>query len=556
MDSQDIPSLELAKKQKRSRSEPKKFTKNNLNKEQNSHDSIDRNYPIDNNDVHDQIDCLEDQTQHKEHDRSHDRPNDRDQQYKSHDREQEKVQERVRERSREWAKDSSKDSSKEWAKESEVEREKERDRENVRKINIPKNINFNEIKSKSSEDLMDLAENLDIPDPSSFKFNDLLVKVVRRYTELGCSINSTGVLEMMHEGHGFLRSPELNYISTQFDILIPGQKARKWNLKAGDLIVTQIKPPKDNEKYFSATNILLINSKTNTLKHRVHFENLTPLYPQRKINLEMETGSKEDISLRICDLMVPIGFGQRALIIAQPRAGKTVLMQNMAHAISKNHPDVELMVLLIDERPEEVTDMKRSVKGEVISSTFDEPANRHIQIAELIIEKAKRLVEQGKDVVLFLDSITRLARAYNTVTPSSGKILTGGIDASAMEGPKRIFGSARNTEEQGSLTIIATALDKNKSQMDYYILQEFAGTGNCEIYLDKALADKRIYPALEITNSGTRNEERFFDDVEMQRRWAIRRVVIPMGAASGIDFLSAKIKSTKNNADLFRSLNG
>lgn len=425
------------------------------------------------------------------------------------------------------------------------------------KIEVPKVVLLNDLHSKSLQDQMDLAAQLNVvKDPASFKGFDLVVKICRKYMELGSLIKAEGVLDVLNEGHGFLRFSEINYTFTQFDVFIPGQKIRKWNLKGGDVVLCSIRPPKDNEKYFSVSNLELTNGDSKSVRHRVNFENLTPIYPDEKINFELENGSSEDISLRICDLMVPIGFGQRALIIAQPRAGKTILMQNMAHAITKNHPEVYLMVLLIDERPEEVTDMKRSVKGEVISSTFDEPAARHIQIAEIAIEKAKRLVENGKNVVLFLDSITRLARAYNTVMPSSGKILTGGIDASAMEGPKRIFGSARNTEEKGSLTIIGTALDKNKSQMDYYILQEFAGTGNCEIYLDKALADKRVYPALEITTSGTRNEDRFFKtETEMQKRWAIRRVVIPMGASAGIEFLTSRIKASKNNADLFKSMN-
>lgn len=419
-------------------------------------------------------------------------------------------------------------------------------------------IDFSSIKNKKHYELMELAESLGIEEPATFKHHDLVVQIIRTYIEQNQEVVAQGVLEIMQEGFGFLRFPEINYTITTFDIFMQGQKIRKWNLKSGDLITTQLKAPKDNEKYFAATNLYTVNGKpAETLKHRVNFEQLTPIYPTEKINFELNTGSAEDISLRACDLVVPVGFGQRALIIAQPRTGKTVLMQNMAHAIVKNHPDVELLVLLIDERPEEVTDMKRSVKGEVISSTFDEPATRHIQIAELVIEKAKRMTESGKDVVLFLDSITRLARAYNTVTPSSGKILTGGIDASAMEGPKKIFGSARNTEEQGSLTIIGTALDKNKSQMDYYILQEFSGTGNCELFLDRNLSDRRIYPAIDITLSGTRNEEKFFEtENELHKRWAIRKIIIPMGPIEGMSFLIDKIKHTKSNKHLFDTMNG
>lgn len=419
-------------------------------------------------------------------------------------------------------------------------------------------IKFNDLKKMKQDELLDLAESLGIEDPSSYKTYDLIGCIIRKYIEEGKDVIAEGILEIMNEGFGFLRSPDLNYVITPYDIFLQGQKIRKWNLKAGDLVKTQIKAPKDNEKYFAATNIFLANNhKLESLKGRVNFEQLTPIYPTSKINFELGTKSAEDISLRACDLVVPIGFGQRALIIAQPRTGKTVLMQNMAHAIVKNHPNVELLVLLVDERPEEVTDMKRSVKGEVISSTFDEPATRHIQIAELVIEKAKRLVELGKDVVLFLDSITRLARAYNTVMPSSGKILTGGIDASAMEGPKKIFGAARNTEEQGSLTIIGTALDKNKSQMDYYILQEFSGTGNCELFLDRNLSDRRIYPAIDITLSGTRNEEKFFEnEMEMHKRWAIRKIIIPMGPIEGMSFLLDKLKHTDSNKSLFDTMNG
>lgn len=306
--------------------------------------------------------------------------------------------------------------------------------------NSPNTIRFNEIIKMNQEQLMDLAESLGIEEPSSFKTHDLIIQIVKSYIDDNKDVVAEGILEIMQEGYGFLRSADINYIITPFDIFLQGQKIRKWNLKPGDIIKTQIKAPKDNEKYFAATNIYAANNQTmDSLKGRVNFERLTPIYPEDKINFELGTKTAEDVALRACDLVVPIGFGQRALIIAQPRTGKTMLMQQMAHAIVKNHPEAELLVLLIDERPEEVTDMKRSVKGEVISSTFDEPASRHIQIAELVIEKAKRMVELGKDVVLFLDSITRLARAYNTVTPSSGKILTGGIDASAMEGPKKIF---------------------------------------------------------------------------------------------------------------------
>ncbi|WP_342262233.1 transcription termination factor Rho [Alphaproteobacteria bacterium endosymbiont of Tiliacea citrago] len=418
-------------------------------------------------------------------------------------------------------------------------------------------MDFNELKSKKLADLLELGEQLKIEDPYSYKLHDLFTLILKRYIYNGSVVIVKGVLEIVSDaGHAFLRFPDINYKITSFDIFVPGQKVRKANIKTGDILEAVIKYPRETEKNFNLANILTINGENgDSKKNRVNFEQLTPLYPIDKINFELEDASKEDLVLRACDLVVPIGFGQRALIIAQPRTGKTILMQNMANAITKNHPEVELMVLLIDERPEEVTDMKRSVRGEVISSTFDEAASRHIQIAELTIEKAKRMVEQGSDVVLFLDSITRLARAYNTVTPSSGKVLSGGIDAHAMEGPKKIFGAARKTEEKGSLTIIGTALDKNKSQMDFYILQEFAGTGNCELYLDPNLANKRVYPAIDIIQSGTRNEDKFFKaESELNKRWAIRKIMLSMGS-EGMPFLLSKLKTTKNNKELFEIIN-
>lgn len=421
-----------------------------------------------------------------------------------------------------------------------------------------KTVSYNELRIQKQTQLMDLAESMGIEEPSSFKLHELLSVIIKKYIEKDYEVIAKGFLEIIPEGFGFLRIAETNYKTSNLDVLMQGQKIRKWNIKAGDFITGRLKMPKDNEKYFGIESLVSANELKceKKLKNRLNFENLTPLYPEKKINFEFGNGTTEDACLRACDLIVPIGFGQRALIIAQPRTGKTILMQQMAHAIAKNHPEVELMVLLIDERPEEVTDMKRSVQGEVISSTFDEPASRHIQIAELVIEKAKRMVEDGKDVVLFLDSITRLARAYNTVTPSSGKVLSGGIDASAMEGPKKIFGSARKTEEQGSLTIIGTALDKNKSQMDNYILQEFSGTGNCELFLDRNLSDRRIYPAIDITLSGTRNEDKFFENgQELQRRSAIRQITIPMGPIEGMNFLMKIIKDSKDNTTLLANLN-
>lgn len=424
-------------------------------------------------------------------------------------------------------------------------------------VNSTKKVSFNELKARSHAELIEFADSVKIEDPYSYKLVDLVFLIVQYYINNNYDVVVSGIVEIVSDnGYGFLRFPEINYRMTAFDIFLPGQKLRKANIKSGDIIEGIVRLPKENEKNLNLSQIIKINGENcDSKRNRVNFEDLTPLYPEDKINFELEDGSEKDIMLRACDLVVPIGFGQRALIIAQPRTGKTILMQTMANAITKNHPNVKLMVLLIDERPEEVTDMKRSVKGEVISSTFDESANRHIQIAELTIEKAKRMVENGEDVVLFLDSITRLARAYNTNTPSSGKVLSGGIDANAMEGPKKIFGSARKTEEKGSLTIIGTALDKNKSQMDFYILQEFAGTGNCELYLDQNLANRRIYPAIDIIQSGTRNEDKFFKaDGELNKRWAIRKIMLSM-SSEGMAFLIGKLKTTKNNKELFEIIN-
>lgn len=434
--------------------------------------------------------------------------------------------------------------------------------QNNLEVNSPKEskkkFSYNELKNKKPADLVELAEKIGIEDPFEFKHNELVAQIIKTYVEKGHDVVVEGILEIASDAnHGFLRFSDVNYKITPLDIFINTQKIRKWNIKCGDLVSAYIKVPAQNEKHFTISNLISVNNEHfEKLKTRTNFENLTPLYPKEKIKFEIDESSKENIVLRACDLIVPMGFGQRALIIAQPRTGKTVLMQNMAHAIKKNHPDVVIMALLIDERPEEVTEMARSLKGEVISSTFDEPAYRHIQIAELAIEKAKRMVELGKDVVIFLDSITRLARAYNTVTPSSGKVLSGGIDSNAMEGPKRIFGAARKTEEKGSLTIIGTALDKNKSQMDNYILQEFAGTGNCELFLDPNLGNRRIYPAIDITASGTRNEELLFkNELEINLRWAIRKIIIPMGPIEGMNYLLGKIKATKTNMELFQNMN-
>jgi len=362
-------------------------------------------------------------------------------------------------------------------------------------------------------------------------------------------------LEVLPDGFGFLRSPDANYLAGPDDIYVSPSQIRRFGLKKGDTVEGQIRAPKSSERYFALLKVSKVNFEdNNNAYHRVHFDNLTPLYPEEKLDLEVENETKE-FSTRTIEMVAPMGKGQRALIVAPPRTGKTVLLQNVAHAITCNHPEVYLMVLLIDERPEEVTDMQRSVKGEVVSSTFDEPAARHVQLAEMVIEKAKRLVEHKKDVVILLDSITRLARAYNTVVPSSGKVLTGGVDANALQRPKRFFGAARNIENGGSLTIIATALIETGSRMDEVIFEEFKGTGNSEIVLDRKIADKRIYPAIDITKSGTRKEELLVDRATLSKMWVLRRIINPMGTIDSMEFLLSKFKETKNNAEFFNSMN-
>jgi transcription termination factor Rho len=361
---------------------------------------------------------------------------------------------------------------------------------------------------------------------------------------------------VLQDGFGFLRSPEANYLPGPDDIYVSPSQVRRFGLRTGDTVEGQIRSPKDGERYFALLKVNSINfDEPDKLRHRINFDNLTPLYPDEKIKLELDDPTKKDLTTRVIDLITPLGKGQRALIVSPPRTGKTVMLQNIAHAVAANHPEVYLLVLLIDERPEEVTDMARTVKGEVVSSTFDEPAVRHVQVAEMVIEKAKRLVEHKRDVVILLDSITRLARAYNTVVPSSGKVLTGGVDANALQRPKRFFGAARNIEEGGSLTIIATALIDTGSRMDEVIFEEFKGTGNSEIVLDRKVADKRTFPALDITKSGTRKEELLVDKAVLSKMWVLRRVLMPMGPMDGLEFLIDKLKQSKNNADFFDAMN-
>ena len=417
-------------------------------------------------------------------------------------------------------------------------------------------LNLQDLKNKKPEELLEYGEQLGIENASVLRKQDLMFAILKEYADQDVQIFGEGVLEVLQDGFGFLRSPEANYLPGPDDIYVSPSQIRRFALKTGDTVEGQIRSPKDNERYFALLKVSKINfEEPETARHRVTFENLTPLYPEEKLNLESDDPTRKDLSTRIIELVSPLGKGQRALLTSPPRAGKTVLMQNIAHAIEFNHPEVFLMVLLIDERPEEVTDMQRSVKGEVISSTFDEPATRHVAVAEMVIEKAKRLVEQKRDVVILLDSITRLARAYNTVVPSSGKVLTGGVDANALQRPKRFFGAARNIEGGGSMTIIATALIDTGSRMDEVIFEEFKGTGNSEIVMDRKIADKRIFPAIDVGKSGTRKEELLVSKGHLAKMWVLRRILMPMGAVDAIEFLLDKLKHTKNNDDFFDSMN-
>ena len=419
-----------------------------------------------------------------------------------------------------------------------------------------KEIKLQDLKLKTPAELVSLAEELEVENASALRKQELLFAILKNLAIRDVEIIGEGVVEVLQDGFGFLRSPDANYLAGPDDIYISPSQIRKFTLRTGDTVEGQIRSPKDGERYFALVKVNRINFEDpEKTRHKVHFDNLTPLYPDER--LEMETGdpTKKDYSSRVIDIVSPLGKGQRGLIVAPPRTGKTVLLQNIAHAITANHPECYLIVLLIDERPEEVTDMQRSVKGEVISSTFDEPASRHVQVAEMVIEKSKRLVEHGRDVVILLDSITRLGRAYNTVVPSSGKVLTGGVDANALQRPKRFFGAARNIEEGGSLTIIATALIDTGSRMDEVIFEEFKGTGNSEIILDRKVADKRVFPAIDILRSGTRKEELLVKPELLKKTYVLRRILNPMGTVDAIEFLLDKLRQTKGNSDFFDSMN-
>jgi transcription termination factor Rho len=413
-----------------------------------------------------------------------------------------------------------------------------------------------ELKAKSPKDLLSMAEELEIENASTMRKGDMMFSILKERAEDGAEISGDGVLEVLQDGFGFLRSPEANYLPGPDDIYVSPEMIRQFSLRTGDTIEGIIKAPEDTERYFGMTKVEKINFEDpEHARHKVAFENLTPLYPDERLNMELEDPTTKDRSARIIDLVAPIGKGQRSLIVAPPRTGKTVLLQNIANSIERNHPECYLIVLLIDERPEEVTDMQRSVKGEVVSSTFDEPATRHVAVSEMVIEKAKRLVEHKRDVVILLDSITRLGRAFNTVVPSSGKVLTGGVDANALQRPKRFFGAARNIEEGGSLTIIATALIDTGSRMDEVIFEEFKGTGNSEIVLDRKVADKRVFPAMDVLKSGTRKEDLLVDKVDLQKTYVLRRILNPMGTTDAIEFLISKLKQTKSNSEFFDSMN-
>ena len=417
-------------------------------------------------------------------------------------------------------------------------------------------MNLQELKSRSPAELLAFAEELEVENCSTMRKQDMMFAILKQLASQNVPITGTGVLEVLQDGFGFLRSAEENYLPGPDDIYVSPSQVRRFGLRTGDIVEGQIRAPKDSERYFALLHVGSINNETpDKIRHRINFDNLTPLYPERKIKLEIDDPTVKNNVQRVIELTSPIGFGQRALIVAPPRTGKTVMLQEVAKSITANHPDAYLIVLLIDERPEEVTDMARSVRGEVVSSTFDEPASRHVQVAEMVMEKAKRLVEQRRDVVILLDSITRLARAYNTVVPSSGKVLTGGVDANALQRPKRFFGAARNVEQGGSLTIIATALIDTGSRMDEVIFEEFKGTGNSEIVLDRKISDKRVFPAIDIQKSGTRKEELLVDKDTLQKMWVLRRILNPMGTVDAVEFLLGKMKETKNNDEFFNGMN-
>ena len=417
-------------------------------------------------------------------------------------------------------------------------------------------LNLSDLKAKSPADLLSMAEEWEIENASTMRKGEMMFSILKEHAEEGFEIGGDGVLEVVQDGFGFLRSTEANYLPGPDDIYVSPDMIRQHSLRTGDTVEGVIRAPGENERYFALTKVERINFENpEKARHKVAFDNLTPLYPNERLKMEIEDPTIKDRSARIIDLVAPIGKGQRSLIVAPPRTGKTVLLQNIAHSIAKNHPECYLIVLLIDERPEEVTDMQRSVRGEVVSSTFDEPASRHVAVSEMVIEKAKRLVEHKRDVVILLDSITRLGRAFNTVVPSSGKVLTGGVDANALQRPKRFFGAARNIEEGGSLTIIATALIDTGSRMDEVIFEEFKGTGNSEIVLDRKVADKRVFPAMDILKSGTRKEELLVDAKDLQKTYLLRRILNPMGTTDAIEFLISKLKQTKTNSEFFDSMN-
>ncbi len=413
-----------------------------------------------------------------------------------------------------------------------------------------------DLKDKSPTELLSFAEEMEVENASTMRKQELMFAILKQLASRDIDITGLGVVEVLQDGFGFLRSPDANYLPGPDDIYVSPSQIRRFGLRTGDTVEGQIRSPKEGERYFALLKVNSINfDDPEKMRHKIHFDNLTPLYPNKWLRMEIQDPTVKDLSGRVIDIVAPLGKGQRGLIVAPPRTGKTMLLQNIAHSITTNHPECYLIVLLIDERPEEVTDMQRSVKGEVVSSTFDEPAARHVQVAEMVIEKAKRLVEHKLDVVILLDSITRLGRAYNTVVPSSGKVLTGGVDANALQRPKRFFGAARNIEEGGSLTIIATALIDTGSRMDEVIFEEFKGTGNSEIILDRKVADKRTFPAIDIARSGTRKEELLVPAPQLKKMFVLRRILNPMGTMDAIEFLLDKLRNTKNNADFFDSMN-
>ncbi len=416
-------------------------------------------------------------------------------------------------------------------------------------------MNLSELKKKPATELVDMATAMDLEGGSRLRKQDLIFALLKAQAKKGEDITGEGVVEILQDGFGFLRSADSSYLAGPDDIYVSPSQIRRFNLRTGDTVSGTIRPPKESERYFALLKVDQVNYQSpEEAKNKVLFENLTPLHPNRRLMLERDNASTENLTGRVIDLIAPIGMGQRGLIVSSPKSGKTVMLQNIAHSITANHPECLLIVLLIDERPEEVTEMQRSVRGEVISSTFDEPATRHVQVAEMVIEKAKRLVEHKRDVIILLDSITRLARAYNTVVPASGKVLTGGVDANALQRPKRFFGAARNIEEGGSLTILATALIETGSKMDDVIYEEFKGTGNMEIHLDRRLSEKRVYPAININRSGTRREELLIEPAELQKMWILRKLLHPMDDMEASEFLLDKMRSTKNNAEFFDSM--